>query len=69
MKKNNILRGLNLLVMVIAAFGVSACSPTVKVEAPKEPIRIDVNVNIEHKVKIEIDKDLDKLLDSEKGLF
>lgn len=45
------------------------CTPTVKVEAPKEPIVIDLNVKIEHNVRIQIDKDLDKLMSEEDDLF
>ncbi|KPK67725.1 MAG: hypothetical protein AMJ84_12485 [Acidithiobacillales bacterium SM23_46] len=59
-----------------------ACTPTVKVEVPKEPITIDLNVKIEHEiltidlnVKIEheilvkVEKELEDLFSKESGLF
>lgn len=48
---------------------IVACAPTVKVEAPSKPIVIDLNVNIEHKIKVQLDKDIDNLMDKNKGLF
>lgn len=48
---------------------VSGCSPTVKVEAPKEPIVINMNVKIEHEIRIKVDEDLDDLFAEEEGLF
>lgn len=38
-----------LLLAVLAA----ACSPTVKVEAPKEPITINLNIQADVRVKLE----------------
>lgn len=48
---------------------VAACAPTVKVEAPKEPIRIDVNVKIEQEVRIKVEKDVEQLIEQEDELF
>lgn len=53
----------------LVAVLLSACNPTVKVEAPKEPIVIDLNINIEHKIKVQIDKDIDNLLKNSDNLF
>ena len=47
----------------------SACTPTVKVAAPDEPITINLNVKIEHEVRVKIDKDLDEVFSKESGLF
>ncbi len=38
---------------------LSACQPTVKVEAPDKPIVINMNVNISHEVRVKVDRDLD----------
>ncbi len=48
---------------------VSACTPTVKVAAPDEPITINLNVKIEHEVRVRIDKDLDEVFSKDSGLF
>ncbi len=48
---------------------VSACAPTVKVEAPEKPITINLNVKIEHEIRIKVDKELETMFDEDSGLF
>jgi hypothetical protein len=48
---------------------LSACAPTVKVEAPDKPITINLNVKVEHEIRIKIDKDLDELISTDSELF
>lgn len=48
---------------------VAACTPTVQVVAPKEPITINLNVKIEHEVRVKVDKELDALFDDDSELF
>ena len=45
------------------------CTPTFGVEAPKEPIVINLNVKIEHEIRVKVDKDLEQLFESEDELF
>lgn len=47
----------------------SACTPTVQLAAPKEPININLKVKIEHEIYIKVDKALDNILDESSGLF
>ena len=47
----------------------AGCTPRVAVEAPKEPIVINMNIKIEHEIRVKVDKDLDQLLAEEKDLF
>ncbi len=47
----------------------TACSPTVQVAAPSEPITINLNVKIEHEIKIKVEKDLDELFGEDSDLF
>jgi len=44
--------------VVLAAFGLAlaACSPTVKVEAPKEPITINLNIKLDADVRLRIEE-------------
>jgi hypothetical protein len=49
--------------------GLAACAPRVRVEAPKEPIVIHLNVKIEHEVRVKVDRDLEELFASESELF
>lgn len=48
---------------------VPACSPTVEVKAPQEPITINMNIKIEHEVRIKVDKALDDMFAVDSDLF
>lgn len=54
---------------ILALFLVSACTPTVKLEAPDKPIEINMNINIEQRVKVEIDKDVRQAIATNKDIF
>jgi len=54
---------------VAAIVGLSACSPTVKLQAPEEPIRFDVNINITEQKRLEIDRELLELIRRNPSLF
>jgi hypothetical protein len=47
----------------------AGCSPKVKVEAPDKPIEINMNVKIEHEIRVKVERDIDQLLQEQKGLF
>ena len=53
----------------MAALALSACTPTVKVEAPDKPIVINLNVKIEQEVRVKIDRDVEELLKSNPDIF
>jgi hypothetical protein len=48
---------------------LAACTPKVQLEAPKEPITINMNIKIEHEIRVKVDKDLDQLFDQNDELF
>ncbi len=48
---------------------LGGCQPKVVVEAPKEPITINLNIKIEHEIRVKVDKELDELFEAEEGLF
>jgi hypothetical protein len=48
---------------------LAACAPKVQLEAPKEPITINLNVKIEHEIRVKVDKDLEDLLDEDEDIF
>jgi hypothetical protein len=54
------------LLLVLLA---TACTPTVQVNAPKEPITINMNVKIEHEIRVKVDKELDELFADDSQLF
>jgi len=52
-----------------AVLGLGACTPSVKLEAPDEPIRFDVNVNVTEEKRVQIDQALLDLIQKNPKLF
>ncbi|MGI9452206.1 MAG: YnbE family lipoprotein [Geminicoccaceae bacterium] len=48
---------------------LAACQPRVALEAPKDPIVINLNVKIEQEVRVKVEKDVEDLFDDNKDLF
>ena len=48
---------------------LTACTPTVQVEAPKEPITINLNIKIEHEIRVKVDEDLENLFEEDDDIF
>ncbi len=61
-----IFRSATLALLGLAAV---ACQPTVRVEAPSEPIVVNLNVKIEHEVRVKIEKDVEALFEDNPELF
>lgn len=55
--------------MALACVFMTGCEPRVKVEAPDKPVRIDLNVKIEHEVRIKVEKEVDQLIKKNPNLF
>jgi hypothetical protein len=58
-------RALGLALLVLLA----ACQPTVRLEAPKDPIVINLNVRIEQEVRIKVEEDVEDLFADNPDLF
>ncbi len=56
-------------VLTLLCFGLLACSPTVRVEAPEKPITINLNVKIQHEIRVRVDKELDDIFSDDSELF
>lgn len=57
-------------VPILAICGaLTACSPTVKLEAPTEPIRIQLDVKIEQEVLVRLDREVEELIADNPDLF
>jgi hypothetical protein len=64
--------GARVCFTLLAALGIAslaACSPKIQVEAPKEPITINLNVKIEHEIRVKVDEDLEDLFDEDDDIF
>ncbi|OGO77144.1 MAG: hypothetical protein A2203_02700 [Chromatiales bacterium RIFOXYA1_FULL_46_5] len=57
------------LSLCLAILVSAACTPTVQVAMPNEPININLNVKIQHEILIKVDKELDELISDSSGLF
>ena len=54
---------------VLVLLALTACTPTVKVQAPDKPIEINMNIKIEQEVRIKVEKDLEDAFASDPELF
>ena len=48
---------------------LAACTPTVQVAPPEEPITINLNVRIEHEIRVRVEEELDDIFSPDSGLF
>lgn len=64
-------RASSLQWIALCAFAAAlpACTPKVAVEAPKEPIVINMNIKIDHEIKVKVDEDLDRAIADDKEIF
>ena len=70
MKQTGTLKRSALCLLVALGVAVtSACTPTVAVQAPSEPITVNLNVKIEHEIRVKVDKELDNLFEDKEGIF
>lgn len=58
----------NVIAAIVMSSILIGCSPTVKVQAPSEPININLNVKIDHEINIKVDKALDNII-NKSGLY
>lgn len=58
----------SLLISACLLFA-TACTPTVQVAPPSEPITINLNVKIEHEIRIKVEKELEDLFSEDSELF
>lgn len=54
------------LLIIASALGLlTACTPTVRVEAPDKPIEINMNINIRHEILIKVEKEVEQMFENE----
>ncbi|RKQ69820.1 YnbE-like lipoprotein [Litorimonas taeanensis] len=63
----SIIMGTTLI--AFAAGGISACTPTVKIEPSDKPIRIDLNVKIDQEIRVRLDKEIEEVITNRPDLF
>jgi hypothetical protein len=55
--------------LLTASLLLGACTPTVQVAMPNEPITINLNVKIEHEILVKVDREIDSLFKENSNLF
>jgi hypothetical protein len=55
--------------LVGALLALAACQHTVQIEAPKEPIVINLNVKIEQEVRVRVEEDVEELFETNEDIF
>jgi len=55
--------------VLAVGLAAAACEPRVRLEAPTEPITINLNIKIEQEVRIKVERDLEELFKSDKKIF
>lgn len=58
-----------LAVVFLLIIAAVACTPTVQLAAPKDPITINLNVKIQHEILVKVDREIDNLLEENSDLF
>ena len=54
---------------MLLVLALAACTHRVQVEAPKDPIVINLNVKIEQEVRVKVEKDVEDLLEENPDIF
>lgn len=68
MQSNSSLRSLRSG-SILALTMLAACTPTIQVAVPNEPITINLNVRIEHEIRVKVEQELDDIFTLDSGLF
>lgn len=57
------------ILLLASLLSITACTPTVQVQAPDKPIEINLNVTIEQHVRVSIEKDVKQAIKTNKDIF
>ncbi|MEM9599426.1 MAG: YnbE family lipoprotein [Pseudomonadota bacterium] len=57
------------ILATLAVSLVGACTVTHRVEAPKEPIRVELAIKIDQEVRVRLDDDVEELINENPDLF
>ena len=66
--KAPVLKGSHCIWLCCAVL-LAGCQPTVRVEAPKEPITINLNITLDANVRLKVEQQAKEDIDKNPGLF
>lgn len=55
--------------MMLCCLAITACAPTVKVEAPQEPITINLNVKLDADIRVKLEEEAKKDIEANPNVF
>lgn len=55
--------------LVVFALALAACQPSVKVEAPQEPITINLNIKLDADVRLKIEEQAEQNIEENPDIF
>ena len=55
--------------LLLLGLPLAACQPTVAVQAPKEPITINLNVKLDAEVKVKLEEQAEKDIEANPDIF
>ena len=59
----------SLTAAALAGLLLAACQPTVKVEAPQEPITINLNIKLDANVRLKIEEQAEEDIEANPDIF
>ncbi len=62
-------RTIALWLSLLSLGSLAGCTHRVAVEAPREPITINMNVKIEHEIRVKVDRELEDLFAENEEIF
>ena len=60
---------INFVSVVAVLMLMTACTPTVKIEAPKEPITINLNIKLDADIYVKLEEQAKKDIESNPDIF
>lgn len=55
--------------LLVATVAIAGCEPRVRLEAPREPIVIHLNVKIEQDIRVRVEREVEDLVRDRKDIF
>jgi len=60
---------MNFISVIAMLMFMTACTPTVKVEAPQEPITINLNIKLDADIRVKLEEEAKKDIESNPDVF
>ncbi|WP_292993163.1 YnbE family lipoprotein [Nitrosomonas sp.] len=57
------------VILILCCLVITACAPTVKLETPKEPITINLNIKLDADIRVKLEEEAKKDIAANPGIF